>query len=320
MRNTVLIPTYRRPQDLARCLKALQQQTKSVDQAIVVVRDTDADTWEFLHQFPPYVLPLEVVTVTQPGVVAALNAGLACVQGDIVSITDDDAAPHSDWLAKINSHFSVNSAIGGVGGRDWIYQGDKLENGSRPLVGKLQWWGRVIGNHHLGIGASREVDILKGVNMSFRTQAIGKLKFDERMRGTGAQVHFEMSFTLTLKRAGWKIIYDPNIAVDHYPAQRFDEDQRHNFNDIALINLVHNETLVLLEHLSPVRQIVFLLWSVLVGTRESFGICQWLRFFSQDQQLATKKLRASLQGRWLGYQEYKMQSAKLNLANRHFGY
>ena len=305
MRNTVLIPTYRRPQDLARCLKALQQQTKSVDQAIIVVRDTDTATQQFLNQFLSHILPLQIVTVTQPGVVAALNAGLTQVQGDIVSITDDDAAPHPDWLAKINTHFSVNHSIGGVGGRDWVYQGDKLENGSRPIVGKLQWCGRVIGNHHLGVGVPREVDVLKGVNMSFRTQAIGKLCFDDRMQGTGAQVHFEMSFTLTLKRAGWTMIYDPSIAVDHYPAQRFDEDQRHNFNDTALINLVHNETLVLLEHLSPLRQAVFLSWSVLIGTRESLGICQWLRLFPQQRQLASKKLHASLQGRWLGYQQYR---------------
>jgi glycosyltransferase involved in cell wall biosynthesis len=320
MRNTVLIPTYRRPQDLARCLKALQQQIKPVDQAIVVVRDTDTDTQEFLREFPTHHLPLQIVTVTQPGVVAALNAGLAQVQGEIVSITDDDAAPHPDWLAKINTHFSVNSSIGGVGGRDWVYQGDKLEAGSRPIVGKLQWCGRVIGNHHLGVGIPREVDILKGVNMSFRTQAIGELRFDDRMQGTGAQVHFEMSFTLTLKRAGWKMIYDPSIAVDHYPAQRFDEDQRHNFNDTALINLVHNETLVLLEHLSLPRQIVFLCWSILLGTRESLGICQWLRLFPQQGGLASKKLQASLQGRWLGYQKYRMKSQKFNLEKQNFGY
>ncbi|MFN8951005.1 MAG: glycosyltransferase family 2 protein [Aphanizomenon sp.] len=320
MRNTVLIPTYRRPQDLARCLKALQQQTKSVDQAIIVVRDTDTETQEFLQQFPAHILPLQIVTVSQPGVVAALNAGLAQLQGDIVSITDDDAAPHPDWLAKINTHFSVNHAIGGVGGRDWVYQGDKLENASRPIVGKLQWFGRVIGNHHLGIGSPREVDVLKGVNMSFRTQAIGKLCFDDRMQGTGAQVHFEMSFVLTLKRAGWKMIYDPSIAVDHYPAQRFDEDQRHNFNNTALINLVHNETLILLEHFSPLRQIVFLSWSILVGTRESLGIFQWLRLFPQQGEIASKKFLASLQGRWLGYQKYKMESQKFALEKQHFGY
>jgi GT2 family glycosyltransferase len=129
-----------------------------------------------------------------------------------------------------------------------------------------------------------------------------------------------MSFVLTLKRAGWKMIYDPSIAVDHYPAQRFDEDQRHNFNNTALINLVHNETLILLEHFSPLRQIVFLSWSILVGTRESLGICQWLRLFPQQGEIASKKFLASLQGRWLGYQKYKMESQKFALEKQHFGY
>ncbi|MCM0592677.1 MAG: glycosyltransferase family 2 protein [Gloeotrichia echinulata DVL01] len=304
MKNTVLIPTYRRPQDLLRCLLALQAQTQPVDQVIVVVRDTDAETWQFLAQFPPDNLPLQIVNVTLPGVVAALNAGLAAVAGDIVSITDDDAAPHPDWLEKITAHFMSDSRIGGVGGRDWIHQGNKIENDSRQIVGKLQWFGRIIGNHHLGVGQPREVDILKGVNMSFRQQAIAKLCFDQRMQGTGAQVHFEMAFTLALKRSGWKIIYDPQVAVDHYPAQRFDEDQRNNFNEIAFTNLVHNETLVLLDHLPPLRRAVFLFWAIFIGTRDSFGLIQWLRFLPSQGQLAGKKWLTSLRGRWLGWQTY----------------
>ncbi len=233
---------------------------------------------------------------------------MAAVTGDIVSITDDDAAPRPDWLASINAHFLKDTAVAGVGGRDWIHQGNQILDASRPIVGQLQWFGRVIGNHHLGVGEPREVDILKGVNMSFRTQAIGELHFDQRMRGTGAQVHFEMAFTLALKRAGGKIIYDPQIAVDHYPAQRFDEDQRHNFNAIAQINLVHNETLILLEHLPPLRRTIFLLWAIIIGTRDCYGCLQWLRFFPSQSQLATRKLIASLQGRWQAYQQFQTQN------------
>ncbi|MEH2011391.1 glycosyltransferase family 2 protein [Nostoc sp.] len=309
MRNTVLIPTYRRPQDLSRCLLALQEQTKPVAQVIVVVRDTDAETWQFFTQFKADNLPLHTVKVTQSGVVAALNAGLAAVEGDIVSITDDDAAPHPDWLERIAAYFTSDSRLGGLGGRDWIHHGSKLENESRLVVGQLQWFGRVIGNHHLGVGEPREVDVLKGVNMSFRKEAIGELRFDERMRGTGAQVHFEMAFTLALKRAGWKIIYDPNVAVDHYPAQRFDEDQRNNFNEIAFINLVHNETLVLLEHLPFIRRIVFLFWAVFVGTCDSLGFVQWLRFLPSQGQLAGKKLLASWRGRWQGYKQFVIHNS-----------
>ncbi len=280
-------------------------QTKPVDQIIVVIRDTDKETWQFLAEFPAHNLPIQTLTVTSPGVVAALNTGLAAVTGDIVSITDDDAAPHPDWIEKLNTHFMADSCIGAVGGRDWVHQNNKLEDGSQAIVGKLQWFGRVIGNHHLGVGQAREVDVLKGVNMSFRQIAIKQMHFDQRMRGTGAQVHFEMAFTLALKRVGWKIIYDPQVAVNHYPAQRFDEDQRHNFNEIAFINLVHNETLALLNYLSPLRQFIFLFWAILVGTRDSLGFIQWLRLLPSQGQLAGKKWLASLRGRWQGWQTYQ---------------
>lgn len=287
---------------------ALQAQTKPVDQVIVVVRDTDTQTWQFLDQLwaqQSHSLPLQIVKVTVPGMVAALNAGLVAVEGDIVSLTDDDAAPRPDWLERINTHFIFDSCVGGIGGRDWVYQGGKLEDDSRELVGKLQWFGRMIGNHHLGVGEPREVDTLKGVNMSFRHQAIRQLRFDERLLGTGAQVHCDMAFCLTLKRSGWKLIYDPQVAVEHYPAQRFDEDQRNNFNDLAFINSVHNETLVLLDHLPPWRQFIFLLWATLIGTRDSLGFVQWLRLLPSQGQLATKKWLASCRGRWQGWQTYR---------------
>lgn len=301
MTITVIIPTYRRPPDLARCLLALQKQTRLPDQVVVVVRDTDTETWNLLEKFNPNLLPLHTVTVGIPGVVAAMNAGLDMAEGEIIAYTDDDAAPHHDWLERITSHFMSDSGIAAVGGRDWVYQGEQLLNGSTEVVGKLQWFGRVIGNHHLGIGEAREVDVLKGVNVSYRRTAITQLRFDERMRGTGAQVHFELAFCLALKRAGWKLIYDPKVAVNHYPAQRFDEDQRSTFNEIAFINAVHNETLALLEHFSPVQRTVFLIWAMLVGTREALGLVQWLRLSKSEGTWIVKKWLASIRGRWQGF-------------------
>ena len=69
-----------------------------------------------------------------------------------------------------------------------MYYGTELAEGSRAVVGKLAWFGRLTGNHHLGVGGGREVDVLKGVNMSFRREAIADLRFDQRMRGSGAKV------------------------------------------------------------------------------------------------------------------------------------
>ncbi|PZV18483.1 MAG: glycosyl transferase family A [Leptolyngbya sp.] len=302
---TVLVPTYRRPHDLLRCLKALAQQTRPIDQLIVAIRDIDTETWEALQTVSHLKLPLQTVEVTVPGLVAAMNAGLSALKGDILTITDDDSVPHPDWIERIEKHFLADDQIGGVGGRDYVYHGEILEDGAATVVGKLSWFGRAIGNHHIGVDEICEVDILKGVNMSFRQAAIKNLKFDERMRGTGAQVHYEFAFSLTVQKQGWKLIYDPKVAVDHYPAQRFDEDQRHTFNTMALTNAVHNETISVLEYLSPIQRIVFLLWSLIIGTQQSFGLLQCLRFFPKEGLLAAKKWVAAMQGRWQGYQTWQ---------------
>jgi glycosyltransferase involved in cell wall biosynthesis len=301
MKITVVVPTYLRPHDLARCLAALKLQTRPVDELWVIVRDTDRETWQFIESFERDSLPLHTAAVAATGVIAAMNIGIDSATGDIVAFTDDDAAPHPDWLERIEAYYLADEQIGGVGGRDWVYHGTKLEDGSQFVVGKLQWFGHLIGNHHIGIGAWREVDVLKGVNMSFRRKAIADLRFDQRMRGSGAQVHFEVLFSLTLRKRGWKLIYDQQITVDHFPAPRFDEDQRGQFNEIAWINATHNETLALLEHFTTVQRIVFLFWAVLIGSRSSFGFVQYLRFLPSEGNLARQKWLASLKGRWQGW-------------------
>jgi GT2 family glycosyltransferase len=302
MSITVIIPTYSRSKDLERCFGALTRQKRPADEIVIVVRESDAETWTFLDRII-YPLPLKIVTVCVPGVVAAMNAALKVSQEDIVVFTDDDAAPHEDWLQRIEAYFlsDTNKLIGGVGGRDYIYLNGELWQGEKGSVGKLLPFGKVIGNHHLGTGISREVDILKGVNMSFRREAIQDQFFDSRMLGSGAQVHFEVEFCLRLRKLGWKLIYDPSIAVDHFCAQRFDEDQRNQFNEVALFNEIHNETLALLGYLPTQRRILFYVWAILIGHRRALGLLQLLRFLPNEGTLAFKKWFIAIKGRSAGW-------------------
>jgi cellulose synthase/poly-beta-1,6-N-acetylglucosamine synthase-like glycosyltransferase len=306
---TVLVPTYRRPRDLLRCLEAVSRQTRTADEVIVIVREDDHETREALTGADQHALRLRTVTVAEPGAVQALNAGLRGATGDIVAITDDDAAPRPDWLARIEAYFAADGHVGGVGGRDWVHYGDRVENGARRIVGKVQWFGRTIGNHHLGVGRPREVDVLKGVNCAYRRTAIWHVGFDERLLGTGAQLYWELSLGLQLRRAGWKLVYDPEVAVDHYPAPRFDEDQRRSFRATTFGDMVHNETLVLLEHLSPMRRFVFGFWALFVGTRSAPGLLQWLRLSLYEGRLASTKLRAALRGRADGLKTWRRYDA-----------
>lgn len=305
MKFTVLVPSYRRPRDLERCLAALRRQTEPAAEILVVARDGDDETIRLVGRSGKEDATVRRVSVYEPGVVAALNRGLEEAREEIVAILDDDAAPHSGWLARIRRHFEADPTIGGLGGRDYVFRDGELWEGRKRVVGKVQWFGRLVGNHHLGFGGPRDVDILKGANMSFRREAIEGLRLDRRLRGQGAQVHWEVPFCLAVKRRGWRLVYDPAVSVDHFPAVRHDYDRRNSFSAAAVADASHNATLVLLEHLSPLRRIVFWATMVLVGTRKGPGLLQFVRLALRRDPAAGVRTVASLQGRWEGWKTWR---------------
>ncbi len=302
----VLVPTYRRTKELHACLSTLAVQVCPAAEIIVVIRSVDDETEAYLRSDVVPTLPMKVVTVDSPGIVTALNAGLAVVDRDIVAITDDDSTPYPDWLCRIEAHFAADASIGGVGGRDFWKEWEHAP--THAVVGVVRWWGKVVGFHHLGVGPARDVDVLKGVNMSFRRSALAGLQFDSRLRGGGAQVHNELMFSLTMRRAGWRLVYDPRVAVGHSLAPRHDIDQRDRVEPLAISDAVYNQTLALLEHLSIPRRAVFLVWSLLIGTRAAPGLAQWLRFLVIRESHPTQRLLASLRGQWDACSKCREQS------------
>ena len=281
MSIAVLVPTYRRPEDLFRCLGALARQTCPAEQIIVVHRQDDLESAAILSEVASLNLPLDIVHVSSGGQVAALNAGLSTVRCDIVAITDDDAAPHPFWLNTIREHYLLSPKVGGVGGKDYIHRDSSAQ--AKHRVGILTWYGRPIGNHHIGIGAARRVQFLKGANMSYRMEAVADLQFDERLLGAGAQVHNDLAFALSVAKRGWQLIYDPSIVVNHFPASRFDADQRSGRSAEALLHSAHNETVAVLSFLPRRFHLFFWMSTFLVGSRALPGLAQCVRFTIFDR-------------------------------------
>ncbi|MBM3620701.1 MAG: glycosyltransferase family 2 protein [Alphaproteobacteria bacterium] len=293
MDATVIVPTYKRPDDLRRCLDALKRQTKPAARVVVIRRDIDTATEAMLAAYDPAPLALVVRVVSVPGVVAALNEGLDAATGDIVAMTDDDATPHPDWLERISGHFLANARAGGVGGRDHIFMGERRDDWPpEARVGVSTWYGRVYGNHNAGFGPARAVESLKGVCMAFRRAAIGTLRFDRRLRGQGAQVANEYLFGGAIRRAGWILIYDPAIGVDHFPATRHDSDDRGQIDRLALRDMMHNATLGYLEYLPPPRAFAIVLNHTLKGSRTQPGLLAAIA----HSLLGRKQM-------WLGFRE-----------------
>jgi cellulose synthase/poly-beta-1,6-N-acetylglucosamine synthase-like glycosyltransferase len=266
MRVSAIVPTYRRPNDLKRCLEGLNQQQFPPDEILVIVRASDVDTYEFLKN-EPQSFRLKTVEAMEPGQVAALNAGLSAATGEIVVITDDDTVPRPDWIARIEAHFKADAKLGGVGGRDVIHTSEGILEGKRSIAGRIQWFGRVIGNHHLSCNFQPSADVLKGANMAYRVEATGDFRFDSTLRGGGAQVCNDLAFSLAIKSKGWRLLYDPEVIVDHYPAVRFDRDQRGILDYGAVENAAFNMYWALARHMIPgPRRKFALIWEYWVGS------------------------------------------------------
>ncbi len=289
----VLICTYRRPDALLPCLAGLAAQTRLPDDVILVVRPSDSATHEAMAARASDGLPWRIVSVHEPGLVAARNAGLAALQSDVVTFCDDDTVASTEWLARILTHFT-DSAVGGVGGRDRCHDGVAFDDRKRAVVGHLQWWGRAIGNHHLGFGPARRVDFLKGANMSFRAEAVRGRWFDTRLRGKGAQADDDLSFSLSVARGGWRLIYDPAALVDHYAAS----DQLRSYvvqpglpDPVSYQETCFNHALTLWEQMGPAHRAIFVAWSTLIGVGNYPGLLQAVRFWLRRDPAAWRKFR-----------------------------
>lgn len=301
---SVVVPTWQRAASLERCLRALAAQTRAPDEIIVVTRDDDVDSREAAGAVAlPQATRLMLPTTTAQGVVVALQAGLDAATGDLIAFTDDDAEPRVDWIARLVATVAADPKVAGAGGRDLQPGNTERERGT---VGHLQWFGRVIGAHHLGTGAAREVDVLKGVNLAMRAAPLRAVGFDPRLRGAGAQLHWELGICLGLRRAGWKLIYDPSIVVDHHVAVREGDDQLHRgtFGSAAMTDAVHNETLLILEHLHPLERVAFLVWEGLVGTVAAPGYLNAVRLRAQGHVWAFDAWRATRRGRKLAFSAF----------------
>jgi glycosyltransferase involved in cell wall biosynthesis len=235
----VVVPTYRRPESLERCLRGLLAQTHRADEIVVVARHDDDAT---LRAHARFAHDVRLVTTGAAGQVAALDAGARATEAAVLAFTDDDAVPRADWIARLSRHFT-DPAVCGVGGRDIVHHHWGVEEGARATVGTITWWGKPIGNHHLGTGEARSVQILKGCNCAYRREAFA---IPLGLRGCGAEPMNDLATSLRASMMG-TVVYDADLVVDHYPADRFDGDGRAYKTDRALLDAVHNQAISVLS-------------------------------------------------------------------------
>ena len=99
---SVIVPTHRRPAQLAECLAALARLDYPPDRYEVIVVD-DGGGMPLDDVLEPFRdrMAVSCLTGRRAGPAAARNAGAARARGDLLAFTDDDCRPRPDWLRRL---------------------------------------------------------------------------------------------------------------------------------------------------------------------------------------------------------------------------
>lgn len=220
---SVVVPSYRRRDELDRCLEDLAAQIDPPSLEIVLVLQAfPAGAADSVRERFGGRLNLQIAEFNEGlGTGGARNEGLRMSSGEIIAFLDDDVRLPAGWSRSLVSCYD-DPMVGGAGGFvDHPGHYGPMRNTAYRMLGftanrfKIDWGGFNVGPAFNPPGV-HEAEWLGGGNMSFRRQAIlGVNGFDEAL---GAFWHEDADVTHRVMKSGWKVVCSDQLAVDHFPS------------------------------------------------------------------------------------------------------
>lgn len=218
---SIIVPTYRRREPLARCLKAIESLEYPRDRfELVVVDDGSPSPPAELMAALDSGLDARLVRARHAGPAAARNTGARLARGRYLVFTDDDCAPRADWLTAIDRWMRAMAGPAGIGGRTVNVLADNIySTASQGIVDYLYDYfgedpgpGRFFTTTNLILPRAEFLD-LGGFDEGFHLAAAEDRDLCERWRAVGMPLD-----------------YAPDVVVDHAHALGFVRFNRQHFN------------------------------------------------------------------------------------------
>jgi GT2 family glycosyltransferase len=279
LRSTVLVASFRRAQSLTTCLQSLAVQTVKPNEVIVAWQGDDSETLDTISRMRSLcALNIRDVHCPVPGIVPAENAALNASSGEIILLIDDDAVAPAEWIARHLRHYS-DPRTGAVGGPY-----DNFDRDGRPFpkrasepIGRLSWYGKPFGNMYdqetgWQSRTPREIDHVVGNNMSVRRAAFERM--EEGLKPYWQA--FEMDLCLQVKAHGYKVLFDFENRIQHYPTNTVYMAGRDGDLQVKVYNAAYNHAFVLGKHSPKHLRYSRLLYLLLVGSIRAPGAITFL--------------------------------------------
>ena len=103
---SIVIPTYNRPERLAKCLESLSNLNYPSDRfEVIVVDDGSSTPMETVVGKFREKMDITLISQANAGPASARNTGAATAKGKFIVFTDDDCQPTSNWLKSLETQF-----------------------------------------------------------------------------------------------------------------------------------------------------------------------------------------------------------------------
>jgi GT2 family glycosyltransferase len=247
---SIVIPTFRRPDQLAECLESVAALDYPLDALDVVIIDNGGPAEHSEAAAEPFRRQLAITYIVNPqngGYGYSVNRGIAASRGSRLVLLNDDARVRPAFLRQCDAVLDADPAIGCLGCRA---DEDGYRN-SGEGIGRLDRSGEVIGNFNVDCGGPIEVEHVYGFCYVFTREAVRRAgPCDETLlaRRYSSGNRIETDHCLSIKRHGLKVVYDPRILVRHLAKPRPD------MSEISLrwkINAIRNTIYLYLKHFGP---------------------------------------------------------------------
>jgi GT2 family glycosyltransferase len=247
---SIVIPTFRRPDQLAECLSTVAALDYPLESLEVIIVDNGGVTENSEYVVEPFTGRLAIRYFVNPvngGYGYSVNRGIAASRGVRLLLLNDDARLPREFLRQCDTLLDADPTIGCLGCR--VDEDGYLNSGEG--IGRLDESGEVIGNFNIDCETPIEVEHVYGFCYVFTREAIRRAgPCDETLlaRPYSSGNRIETDHCLSIRGQGLKVVYNPRTVVRHLAKPRPD------MSEISLrwkTNAIRNTIYLYLKHFGP---------------------------------------------------------------------
>ena len=206
---SIVVPTYRRPEQLAGCLAAIARLDYPREGfEAIVVDDGGGESLDAVVDAAGDV-PLRLERQPNAGPARARNRGARLARGRYLAFTDDDCEPAPGWLRALEAALSTGAVA--AAGRSISAAGDPFSTADELLMGFMF-------EHY-----NRPDDVRFAMTSNLAVERSTFLPlggFDEAFPRAGGE---DRELIHRLRSRGFRIAWAPEAAVRHFPSGNLGE-------------------------------------------------------------------------------------------------